>query len=668
MPKDRLQHTTYSRFAILGSLLLAPSTYALAAPDYFELTLEQLLEVTVHSASKKVEPIAAAAAAVYVVSSEDIVRAGVTNIPDALRKVPGMQVARSDANSWAISIRGFNSSLANKLLVLIDGRTIYNPVFGGVLWEAHNLMLDDIDRIEVVRGPGGALWGANAVNGVINIITKHTRDTQGNLISAVYGNEEKGTLNTRQGGEFGNNGFYRIYATGFKQDASRKPPAAGSDKQPDTYDEWDGFRTGFRVDWANQFTLQGDAYRTDTEQLRPHFSLIAPYGPIKQQIIRYEGINLLGRWINQRSDGSEFSIQSYIDWAKRDEPFNFIDDRITYDLDVQYNFAPITAHEIIIGAAYRYLTDDKQGDENTTFTPAQRHSNLYSILAQDKITLAPETWFLTLGAKVEHNPFSGFEFQPNVRLQWHPNQNQTLWTSVSRAVRTPTPIEEDITSTLATAAGVRAAFVPNDHFKSEKLTAYELGYRHQLSAAVSVDIAAFYNDYDYLSTTEADADNVTLVNNGIDPPHLFIPFRFTNNMQGTTEGVETAIDWIINPDLKIAINYSYLHMSLRALDPTQKAAEKLAPTHQAGLTLFWNISANWTLDSTMTYVDDLPANTVDSYVRLDLNLSTQLSNKLRVNITGQNLTDSSHREFSNIDNINAAEIERSVFAKLTWQF
>lgn len=668
MPKDRLQHSPYSRVAILGTLLLAPSTYALAVPDYFELTLEQLLEVTVHSASKKAEPVADVAAAIYVVTSEDIVRSGVTNIPDALRMVPGMQVARTDSNSWAISIRGFNSSLANKLLVLIDGRTIYNPVFGGALWEAHNLVLEDIERIEVVRGPGGALWGANAVNGVINIITKHTRDTQDTLVSAVYGNEEKGTLSARQGGHFGDKGFYRIYATGFKQGASRKPPTASSDKQPDTYDEWDGFRTGFRADWADQFTLQGDAYRTNTEQLRPQFLLIAPYAPIKQQIIRYEGINLLGRWTDKRKDGSELSIQSYIDWAKRDEPFNFIDDRITYDLDVQYNFAPISAHEIIIGAAYRYLTDDKQGDENTAFTPAQRHSNLYSALVQDKIALAPETWFLTLGAKLEHNPFSGFEFQPNARLQWHPDQTRTLWAAVSRAVRTPTPVEKDLTGTLATAPNVRAAFVPNDQFKSEKLTAYELGYRHQLSPAVSVDIAAFYNDYDQLSTTMADAENVRFVNNGIDPPHLFIPFIFTNNMQGTSEGIETALNWIVNPNLKVAINYSYLHMSLRALDPTQEVAEKLAPTHQAGLTLFWNISANWTLDSTMTYVDDLPVDAVDSYVRLDLNLSTQLSKNLRVNITGQNLTDSSHREFSKIDNINAAEIERSVFAKLTWQF
>ena len=670
MPKDRLLRNTFSGTAMLGLgvILLAQPSAALTTVDYFELSLEQLLEVKVHSASKKEEPVANAAAAVYVVTNEDIIRSGVTTIPDAMRMVPGIQVARIDTNSWAISIRGFNSGLANKLLVLIDGRTIYNPVFGGVLWEAHNLMLEDVERIEVVRGPGGALWGANAVNGVINIVTKHTNDTLGNLTSAAYGNEEQGTLSSRQGGTFGDNGAYRVYAKVFKQDSSRKPLTASSGGKQDTYDEWDGFRTGFRADWADQFTLEGDAYRTDTEQLRPHYSLVAPYAPIKQQLIRYEGVNLLGRWIDKHQDGSQLSIQTYVDWTRRDEPFNFIDDRFTYDLDTQYNFAPLGAHDMIAGAGFRYLADDEQGDENTSFSPQKRKNSLYSAFLQDKITLAPEAWFLILGAKFEHNEFSGFEFQPNARLQWHPNQEQTLWASVSRAVRTPTPIEEDVTSTVVVIPNIRAAIVPNDDFKSEELTAFELGYRHQLTAHLSLDLAAFYNDYQHLATSTAEAKNVTLVNNGIDPPHFLIPFQFTNDMTGTSEGFEAAISWTIHPDLKLSANYSYLHISLEALDPTQESAEKLSPEHQAGLKVFWNISNNWTLDTTTTYVDDLPASEVDSYVRLDINLGTQISKALRFNVVGQNLIESAHREFGDINDINAAEIERSLFAKLTWQF
>jgi iron complex outermembrane receptor protein len=667
MPKDRLLCNTFSSAITLGAMLFVPHASAVVMFDYFELTLEQLLEVKVRSASKKVEPVASTPVAVYVVTSEDITRSGVTSIPDALRMVPGMQVARTDSNSWAISIRGFNSGLANKLLVLIDGRTIYNPVFGGVLWEAHNLMLEDIERIEVVRGPGGTLWGANAVNGVINIITKHTRDTQGNLTSAVYGNEEHGTLSSRQGGRFGSDGTYRIYAKGFKQDASRKPVTASGDTTRDTYDEWDGFRTGFRADWADQFTLQGDAYRTNAQQLRPHHSLIAPFAPIEQQLIRYEGINVLGRWIDKHADGSQLSVQTYIDWAKRDEPINFIDDRITYDLDAQYDFAPLQHHEIIAGAGFRFLADDQRGDNNVSFTPQKRHNSLYSAYVQDKITLAPDTWFLTLGTKLEHNDFSGLEFQPNMRLQWHPDQNQTVWASISRAVRTPTPIEEDMTSTLATTTNIRAAFVPNDKFKSEELTAYELGYRNQLTTTLSLDLAAFYNDYQYLRTTAADAENVMLVNNGIDPIHFLIPFIFTNDMKGTSDGIEAVLSWTVQPDLKLSANYSYLHMSLTALDPTQESDEQLSPEHQAGLKIFWNMTNNWTLDVTTAYVDDLSIIAVDSYVRMDINLSTQLSKSLRMNITGQNLLNHTHREFSGVNDINAGEIERSIFAKLTWQ-
>lgn len=667
MLDHRLLRTTLASTATLSAVLAVQPSAALTTTDYFELSLEQLMEVKVHAASKKEEVISKAAAAVYVVTNEDIIRSGVTSIPDALRMVPGLQVARADSNSWAISIRGFNSTLANKLLVLIDGRTVYNPVFGGTLWEAHNLMLEDIERIEVVRGPGGTLWGANAVNGVINIITKHTRDTQGNLTSAVYGNEEQGTLSSRQGGTFGRDGTYRVYAKGFKQDASRKPITNTGEKQ-DTYDEWDGFRTGFRTDWAEQFTLQGDAYRTNAQQLRPHYSLIAPFAPIEQQLIRYEGVNLLGRWIDKRGDGAQLRVQTYIDWAKRDEPINFIDDRLTYDLDVQYDFAPSQRHEIVAGAGFRFLTDDQRDDNNVTFAPQKRRNNLYSAFIQDKITLAPERWFLTLGSKFEHNDFSGVEVQPNARLQWHPDQNKTVWASISNAVRTPTPLEEDVTSTLITAANIRAALVPNDGFKSEELTAYELGYRHQLTTALSLDLAAFYNDYQHLRTTTASAENVTVVNNGVDPIHILIPFMFTNDMKGTSEGIEAVLSWNIHPDLKLSANYSYLQMSLTALDPTQETDEKLAPEHQAGLKIFWNMSENWTLDVTSTYVDELPIIAVDSYVRLDINLGTQLSKSLRLNITGQNLLDHNQREFGGLDDINAAEIERSVFAKLTWQF
>ncbi|GGY83263.1 TonB-dependent receptor [Cellvibrio zantedeschiae] len=633
--------------------------YGLESNNYFDLTLEQLLDTKVLSVSKKVETVAAAPAAVYVVTNEDILRAGVTSIPDALRMVPGVDVARSDSNSWAISIRGFNSTLTNKLLVLIDGRSIYNPVFGGVLWEAQNLVLADIDRIEVVRGPGGTLWGANAVNGVINIITKHTRDTKDNIVSALGGNEET-NLAVRHGGALDNDGAYRVYAKAFRRDASHSP--AGGD----AYDKWDGVRTGFRVDWSDKFTLQGDAYRTNTLQRKPNFSLTPPYAAVTNQEIVYEGVNLLGRWTEIRDNGAQFSVQSYIDWARRDEPLNFIDNRTTYDLEAQYNFAAMGAHELITGAGIRFMADDKTGNRNVSFSPKQLHSNLYNAFVQDKITLAPERWFLTLGSKFEHNDFSGFEVQPNVRLQWHPNQTQTLWASVSRAVRTPTPVEEDLTSTLLTAANARAAFVPNDDFKSEKLTAYELGYRQQITPTLSADVATFYNDYDYLATTSVQP--VQLINNGVDPLHILIPIKFTNDMTGKSRGAEAAFNWSVNSNLKIALNYTYLRLAVTALNSEQESAELLYPKHQAGIKVFWNITGNWTLDGWAAHVDKLPGGNVDDYTRLDINLGGQLTKNLRFNLVGQNLLDKRHREFGAADDINAAEIERSIFGKLTWSF
>jgi iron complex outermembrane receptor protein len=644
--------------------VVAPLLLALVAPpcvaitDYFDMTLEQLLQIEVLSVSKKPEAVASAPAAVYVVTTDQIQRSGVTNIPDALRLVPGVQVARLDSNSWAISIRGFNSPLSNKLLVLVDGRSIYNPVFGGTLWEAHNLMLEDVERIEVIRGPGGSLWGANAVNGVINIITKNSRDTQGNLASVIYGNEEKGTINARHGGRIGEDGTYRVYAKGFRQDESRKPGGG------DTYDNWDGFRSGFRADWGDAFMLQGDAYRTNAEQLRTDYSLFPPYAAVKQQDIRYQGAHLLGRWSDKRPNDAQLALQAYINWTQRDEPFNFNDERITYDVDAQYNFAPRGIHELIIGGGLRLLNDNKQGSHNVEFNPRKRRDELYSFFIQDKITLQPDAWFLTLGSKFEYNDFSGYEPQPNIRLQWNATSKQTFWSAISRAVRTPTAIEEDVTSTLGAAPNALVALEPNDHFHSEELVAYELGYRHQISPRLSLDIAAFYNDYQNLTTTSILAPR--LVMNGIDPLHILIPVQFTNEMKGTTSGVEIASNWSLNDSLNFMMNYSYLHLELEHQDPAQKGAEQLYPRHQAGIAIFYNLGNQWTLDTTATYVDELV--TTPAYIRWNLILGKQLGNNLRVNLIGKNLGDSHHPEFGSMADINAAEIERSVFAKVTWSF
>jgi iron complex outermembrane receptor protein len=521
-------------------------------------------------------------------------------------------------------------------------------------------MLEDIERIEVVRGPGGALWGANAVNGVINILTKHTRDTQGNLVSAVAGNEERSAINARHGGSFGNDGTYRVYAKAFDRGSSVKP--SGSE----AYDAWDGARLGFRADWSDEFTLQGDAYKTSEEQYRYHYSLIPPNMPIEEQTIVYEGVNLLGRWAKKYDEGAQLSVQAYVDWARRDEPINFIDDRTIYDIETQYNFAPIGTHEFIAGAGVRYITDNKIGDNNVSFSPQRRHDFIYNGFIQDRIALVQDAIFLTVGAKFEHNEFSGTENQPNVRLHWQAPHDQTVWASVSKAVRTPTPLEEDLTSTAGTGPNLRVAFVPNDDAKAEKLTAYEIGYRNQVTPALSVDLSTFYNDYDKLQTFTVGSP--AIVNNGRGPFHLFIPVKFTNDMTGRSHGAEATINWTINANMKIAFDYSYLHLTVHALNPTQEGAETLYPTHQVGTQLFWNISNNWTFDTSVAYVDDLPGAKVEDYVRMDLNLGLKVSENLRLNLVGQNLLDNRHREFAMLTDLNVAEIERGIFGKVTWDF
>lgn len=630
-----------------------------ASVDYFELSPQQLLETKIISVSKRVESIAKAPAAIYVVTSEDIIRSGITNIPDALRMVPGLDVAQSDSNSWAVSIRGFNSTLANKLLVLIDGRTVYNPVYGGVLWEAQELMLEDIDRIEVVRGPGGTLWGANAVNGVINIITKHTRDTQGGLVSAIYGSNER-SLNARYGGTFGIDGSYRVYTKGFNRDSSPKPGGGRA------YDQWDGVRAGIRVDWGDQFTLLGDLYSNDTQQLRPHYSLSPPYAPVMQQAIKYQGADIVGRWVSLLGDGAQLSLQTYIDWARRDEPFNFIDNRVTYDIEAQYNFAPLNRHEIIVGAGFRLLDENEQGDNNVSFSPAKPVRSLYNIFVQDKIALVPDRWFLTIGSKLEHNSFAGAENQPNARLEWLINERQTLWAAASRAVRTPTPIEKNLTSTLATAENVRVAFVPNNQFDSEQLTAYELGYRNQITHTLSADLAGFYNDYSRLETISIESP--VAVDDGVNAPYLLIPVKFSNQMEGKSHGLELALNWTISANSKVAINYTYLQMSLVAVDPEQEGAEQLYPEKQLGIKYYLDLSERWAVNTSVFYVDKLPAGSIDAYTRLDINLDGRIMKNLHFNLIGKNLLDKTHREFGTINDINAAEVERSIIGKLTWTF
>lgn len=637
-----------------------------SASDYFDLPLEQLLSAEIVTASRRPETVSEAPAAVFVLTRDDILRSGVTSIPEALRLVPGVHVAQVNANSWAISIRGFTSAMANKLLVMIDGRVVYNPLFAGTYWEAQDVLLEDIDRIEVVRGPGGALWGANAVNGVINIRTRHARQTQGHLVTVGYGTHERGFANVRHGGALDNDLFYRIYAKAFDRDSFRQPGGG------DAHDAWHSYRGGFRMDWDDRTTLQGDVYSTRAEHRAVTPSLIAPYSPVEEMTVEYKGAHIIGRQWLPFDDGSALMIKTYLDYSRRDEPSLLDDRRVMFDFETQYDFGHRGGHEIIIGAGYRHIYEFQRGSWAASFAPERRNDDLFSAFIQDRIMLVPRQWYLTVGAKFEHNDYSGFEFQPNMRLQWHPNEQQMLWAAVSRAVRTPSRLEHDTNYTVEvadTTPPTRLMLEGNKDFTSERMIAYELGYRNQYTPDIAFDTTVFYNDYDRLSMPVSGVPvNVPA---GDDPAHTLVPVWFDNGMSGRAYGLELAASWIVNPAWSLAGSYSLFKLELDAPPHplfNREAAEGHAPRHMLNLRSSWNLTRRLTLDGLIYYVDRLPGYEVDDYIRLDLNLGWRITDQVRFNLVGQNLLEQVHREFGSSVSANATEIERSIYGKLTWQF
>lgn len=380
------------------------------------------------------------------------------------------------------------------------------------------------------------------------------------------------------------------------------------------------------------------------------------------------GANLLGRWKKRTDEGGLFTLQSYIDYTLRDDDIGLQDERLIYDLETQYDLPQAGRHEITIGGGYRFTDSMENGSRTIFLDPEGRNDNLFNIFLQDKIALVAERWYLTLGSKLEHNDYTGYELEPSARLAWYPDDKQTLWTSVSRAVRTPNQLERDATARLVTGPGpALVALAPNPDLESEDLTAYEIGYRNQVTPNIALDVTGFYNDYRNLEAIGLRP--VTVVNNGIDPPYFFVPFIVNNQMHGETYGFEVAAEWQVTPDWSLSATYSRLEMALHN-DPGgagDSDTEGRSPEHQASLRSSWNISEDWMLDTSIYYVDELPADNIDKYVRLDLNLGWRINDNLHFNLIGHNLT-GAHQEFGSAGDFNAAKPATSVFGKLTWQF
>jgi iron complex outermembrane receptor protein len=626
------------------------------------LSVEELMDIEVTSVSKYPEKLSVAAAAVAVLTQEDIESSGFTSIPEALRLVPGLNVARLDSHTWAISSRGFNDIFANKLLVLIDGRSVYTPLFSGVFWEVQDTLLADIERIEVVRGPGATLWGANAVNGVINIITKSARDTQGLLVSSGGGTEEQGFVNLRYGVKLDENAFLRVYAKYFNRDASVLPNGT------EAHDAWDMYQGGFRLDWEpsseNSFTFQGDIYTGNQDEIYAVPTTTFPFAGTIAATDTVSGGNLLGRWSHSFSSDSQLTVQAYYDRTERDSPI-FGEKRDTGDIDLQHRFALGKRQEVIWGLGFRSTHDEVRNSLNISLLPEKRTLNLYSAFLQDEISLVPESLRLTLGSKFEHNDFTGFEIQPSARLLWTPGHAQTLWTSVSRAVRTPSRTESDIRLNPAPPVPLPPGLITilgNPEMDSEQLIAYEVGYRLQPIDQLKLDLTAFYNDYDDLRTLELTMSGPVS------------PSRVANNLFGESYGAEISATAQVSKRWRLQGSYSYLDVQLHRRAGSQdslseKAAEGSSPHHQffvrSLLDLGWNIQ----FDATLRYVDVLPAPQIASYLTLDLRVAWSPRKDVEFALVGQNLLDDRHPEFApTFVGTQQTEVERSIYGMVVWRF
>ena len=635
-----------------------------------EIIRRQSIKVT--SVSKKAENLSEAAAAIYVITAEDIRRSGATSIPEILRLAPGIQVAQVGSNKWAISARGFNDQLSNKLLVLMDGRSIYTPLFAGVNWDVQDTLIEDIDRIEVIRGPGATLWGANAVNGVINIITKNSKATPSTLVTGTIGNHEKGTAAVRKGGKVGENFYYRVYAKYFGRDEYEE---AYSKKGAN--DSWHSYRLGFRSDWnktrRDLITIQGDVYTTTEDR---NLFLPTVTTPYLQEITEEEkrnGGNLIGRWTHKFSNNSESTLQFYYDHIARDNPSTLKQQRDTIDFDFQHSMFTTPRNEIVWGIGYRFIRDNLDDTIYLSYSPDIRSDNLYSGFIQNRFAIIPNELFLTLGSKFEHNNYTGFEYQPNARLSWSIDNKQTIWASISRAVRTPNRSEDDIQFVVdvfrpgelfpASPSGFLSQ-IGNRSFDSEELIAYELGYRFLPSKTLFIDTALFFNDYDNLRTLEPG----TLFSF----PNVALPLNIANLGKAKSYGGEIAVNWGVTKNWELSGSYSFLKIDTdidaTSNDVILSVDRNKSPKNQFNLRSHLKLPHGVEMDNTLYYVDNLSKTGIDSYLRFDTRLGWEPIRGMTINLVGQNLFDDYHPEFTAPLHSKDVEIGRSFYLKFLYHF
>jgi iron complex outermembrane receptor protein len=644
--------------------------------DLLHLSLEELMQIKVTIVSKRPEKLSESAAATYVITQEDIRRSGATTIAEALRMAPGVQVARMTSSQWAVSIRGFNDVFANKLLVLVDGRSVYTPNFSGVFWTRVDTMMEDIDRIEVIRGPGATMWGSNAVNGVINVVTKSAKDTQGGLVTASAGNEERAAGAVRYGGKAAKDLYIRGYVKYFDRDSQVLPG------DHDGHDAWHAGQGGFRLDWDasknDLVTLTGDVYRVDAGESASVPVLAPPFSKLVSGTSEYEGESILGRWTHTHSDTSNSKLQLYYTHTDQEKVAALIERRDTVDLDFQHQFAWGARQTILCGGGCRVSADHIDPGLTVDFNPRKRTLTLAGAFAQDEIIAIKDKLNVTLGARLEHNDFTGLEAQPTARVLWRAAPKHTVWAAVSRPVRIPSRVEDDVI--------FRAAALPpgalgpgspvtlgegigDKDVESEKLLAFDLGYRTQPLKQLSIDLAGFANQYRDLRSTTPGAP---FPETDPAPPHLVLPFRIGSRRSGQSYGGEAVVTWQARSWWRLQAQYSFLSIQLKDIrnDPDAEEAEGNSPRNQASLRSLIDLPHNVQLDWTVRYVDSLPNRDIHAYMTGDVRVGWQPLKRLEISVVGQNLFDNHHPEWRPTSPINTreTEVQRSGYLKATWKF
>lgn len=629
-------------FFLLSKDVLAQNPDSANTKALKRLSIEQLMNIKVTSVSKRPEKLADVASAIQILTRQDIQRSTVTNLPEALRLLPNLQVTQLNSHHWIIGSRGFNSAFSNKLLVMIDGRTVYSPLFAGVFWDAQSVVLEDIERIEVISGPGGTLWGANAVNGVINIITRNAKDTKGLFLTAAVGQSLNKQFEGRFGGSIGSKFFYRVYGQYIDRDASLLPNGS------DNVDPWSLKQGGFKLNWEpttnNTISLQGNFYGG----LEHHDPKLASM----------DGQNVMGKWKHTFSAKTDMALQAYFDRTWRlDVPSTINNQLATYDIDFQFHTLLGKRHNVLWGTGYRLMVNESW---NATpflgLLPKDRTMRLFNGFVQDEITLLPERLKLTLGTKLQHTVFTGFELLPSARVAYTPGNKQTIWAAASRALRSPSRIDVDYYLPTYPVPPQFPSVAGGPNFVSEKVIAYELGYRIQPTTNLGLSLATFYNRYDDLYSVEALPGTLT--------------YQIQNGVEGKGYGLELSGTYQPFPIWQLRGGYTYFEKKLKNspgnLNPPALLQDLgIDARNQAVLQSLLDLPLNLKLDLSYRYNGKLPATAstpeIKAYNYLDAHLSWQFKKHLELAISAQHLLKPQHMEYGD------KQIQRNCYAKIIWR-